>query len=113
MSLAFKFDIEFEKNEDGSPVFELKAADGTKQYMAVPKTLVTPTIEAAIAHCMEAIGSFVYPDGTIKQITRIHFKDVDTGEYFNLVKCTAVIDHAVSDLPRVRSMADAPKVVVP
>lgn len=113
MSLAFKFAVEFEKLEDGTPSFELRGPNGEPHFVAVAKTPRTPTVEAAKTYCMELESLFHYPDGTFKQITRIHFKDIATGECYNLVKCEPVADHAINNLPRLRSFADAPKTVVP
>lgn len=96
----FQVRIEYENDIDGKPAHE-------PQTIAVSRNSVIRTAVDAVAHITATIGK--KSDG--QPITRIHHKDADIGEYFSVVKATAVrADPFDNDeVPVLQSIEDAPQ----
>lgn len=110
---VYKVKVEFENDITGEPAHP-------PLTIAVTRNDRIQTAQDAVKHCMESIGGYRYPliDGEepkVKQITRIHHKDDTTGERFSIVSCVPVRETPfnLDEAPVIRSLADAPKKVIP
>ena len=100
---CFKVKVEFEKDEMGNPGHEPM----TIAVMRVPEARIL-TADDAVKHLTFVIGKNPF---TGKDVTRIHHKDNDTGEFFSIVSAVPVEGgpFPISQVPVVKSIEDAPK----